>query len=423
MKIRAFLAALAFGLALALAEPAHFERIDQRALAAPAQKERSLDELARYLCPSGYSDDEKARSIFRWIADRVVYDLDGLRSNRLGGQQPEDVLQNRKAVCEGYARLFQALAQKAGLRAEFISGKSAFNDSLPFKLPDNMAGHGWNAVYLRGRWRLLDVTWAAGSVDSEARFKKAFDDFWYLTPPEQFVFTHLPKESHWQMLSSPWSSQRFEATPQFSALFFRYGMMPPDDLREPAVLAPDSVLSFRAPSDVVGISELRDSSGRKLENWTFSQSPRGSLQVKVRCPQPGKYRLLIFGRQREAAWEGNLESPQTYRGLLEIDVQARQAASRPFPRTFGSFERAGAELLTPLDGQLRAGARQQFRLRVPGAEEVALFAGKELCAKLVSRGSYFEGMVTCPQRAVPLQVCAKFPQEARYWGLVEYEIR
>ncbi|MFN8607749.1 MAG: transglutaminase domain-containing protein [Vulcanimicrobiota bacterium] len=377
MKIRSLLLALGFGLALAAAQPAAFDRVDQRALAAPVQKERSLDELAHYLCPSAYSDDEKARSIFRWVADRIVYDLDGLRSDRLGSQQPEEVLQARKAVCEGYARLYQALAEKGGLKSEFISGRSAYNDQLPFKLPNGMSGHGWNAVYLRGRWRLLDVTWAAGSVDSQARFRKGFDEFWYLTPPEQFVYTHLPKDSHWQMLASPWSSQRFEATPQYTSLFFRYGLTPPEGLSEPARLDSDGVLTFRAPEDVVGISELRDSRGQKLENWTLSQSPRGSLDIRVRCPRPGQYRLVVFGRRRGAAWEGNVESPQTYNGLVEIEVQARQASARPFPKVFGSFQRGGAELVSPLDGQLRAGSRQRFRLRAGGSRS-GLFWGPGL---------------------------------------------
>lgn len=414
---------MAFGLTLGLAQPGHDARIDQRALAAPAQRERSLEELARYLCPADYTEDDKVRSIFRWVADRITYDLDGLRSNHLGGQQPEQVLQSRKAVCEGYSRLFQALAQKAGLRAEFISGKSSYNDRLPFKLPDGMGGHGWNAVYLRGRWRLLDVTWAAGSVDSEARFKKRFDDYWYLTPPEQFVYTHLPKDSSWQMLSSPWSSERFESTPQYSALFFRFGMTAPEGLREPALVSPDSLLSFRAPEEVVGISELRSESGQKLENWTFSQSPRGALEVRVRCPRPGKYRLLVFGRRREAVWQANLESPQTYQGLLEIDLQARQGARCPYPKTFGSFQRGGAELVSPLDGQLRAGSRQRFRLRVPGAQEVVLFAGKDMLGKLEARGVFHEGTIVCPQRGETLQVCARFSQDQRYWGLVEYQIQ
>ena len=344
-------------------------------------REANLDDLARYLCPPTYSEEEKARSIFRWIADRIVYDVDGLRQDKLPSQQPEDVLRTRRAVCEGYARLYVALAERAGLQVAFISGRSSFNDSLPFKLPSNVAGHGWNAILLKGRWRLLDVTWAAGKVDGQAHFKKSFDDFWYLTSPEKFVFTHLPKDSKWQMLADPWDRQRFESTPQYTGEFFRFGMKPPDDLRQPVSVRPDTVLSFRAPEDVVALSELKDSGGKPLENRSFCQSPRGSLEVRVRCPQAGSYRLMLYGRRREAAWQGNLKTPQTYQGLVEIEVRAQAGVSRPFPKTFGSFQRGGAELLAPFDGRLPAKSRQRFRLRVPGAEDVAFFGGKDFLGK------------------------------------------
>lgn len=385
-------------------------------------REANLDDLARYLCPPTYSEEEKARSIFRWIADRIVYDVDGLRQDKLPSQQPEDVLRTRRAVCEGYARLYVALAERAGLQVAFISGRSSFNDSLPFKLPSNVAGHGWNAILLKGRWRLLDVTWAAGKVDGQAHFKKSFDDFWYLTSPEKFVFTHLPKDSKWQMLADPWDRQRFESTPQYTGEFFRFGMKPPDDLRQPVSVRPDTVLSFRAPEDVVALSELKDSGGKPLENRSFCQSPRGSLEVRVRCPQAGSYRLMLYGRRREAAWQGNLKTPQTYQGLVEIEVRAQAGVSRPFPKTFGSFQRGGAELLAPFDGRLPAKSRQRFRLRVPGAEDVAFFGGKDFLGKLQRKGALYEGTLTCPARGVPLQVCAKYPQESRYWGLVEYEM-
>ncbi len=418
MRIKAVLLAVLLGLALASAEPG----VDQRALKAPAAREKSLEELARYLCPSSYSDEEKARSIFRWVADRIVYDVDGLRQEQLPSQKPEDVLRTRRAVCEGYARLYQDLAERAGLDVTFVSGRSSFNDALPFKLPKNVAGHGWNAVLLKGRWRLMDVTWAAGSVDANARFKKSYDDFWFLTPPEKFVFTHFPKDSKWQMLAEPWDSRRFESTPQYSGEFFRFGLKPPDDLREPVSVRPDRVFAFRAPEDVVAISSLKDSRGQELENRSFCQSPRGVLEVRVRCPQAGTYRLSLFGRRRESAWQGNLKTPQTYKGLVEVELSSQVGAARPFPKTFGSFQRGGAELLAPFDGRLRARSRQRFRLRVPEAQEVAFFGGKDFLGKLELKGSVYEGTIICPARGVPLQICAKYPQEARYWGLVEYQM-
>lgn len=30
--------------------------------------------------------------------------------------------------------------------------------------------HAWNAVYLEGRWHLLDSTWGSGNVDTSGKF-------------------------------------------------------------------------------------------------------------------------------------------------------------------------------------------------------------------------------------------------------------
>lgn len=58
-----------------------------------------------------------------------------------------------KAVCEGYAKLFQYLCYRTGIQATQISG-----------IADG-GGHMWNAVKLDGDWYELDATWADQETD------------------------------------------------------------------------------------------------------------------------------------------------------------------------------------------------------------------------------------------------------------------
>lgn len=419
--------ALLLGLALLLAwalwaEP-EFDRVDAHALACPVSSEQSLDRLVAYLCPPSYSERDKARSLFRWIADRIAYDAEGLRQNKMGDQSPQGVLKDRKAVCAGYSRLYEALGKKAGLQVESLTGDSKFNDQLPIKLPPGVSGHAWNAVWIRGRWMLCDPTWAAGKVDDKFQFQKGFDDFWFCTPPDQFVYTHWPKESHWQLLSQAWTRQRFDEVPLLRGEFFRLGLRASIDTVQPLRVTGEKVLRWQAPADVVGISDLRSSTGEILKNWTFSQSPRGFLETRVRCPAAGNFTLRVYARQRQKAWQGNLSDPAKFPGIALVKVEATRASSTPFPKTFGSFQRAGAELLEPLDGVLKSGRDRRFRLRVPEAEKVVVFAGDNQVAELDAKSSVFQGILTVPVQSPPLQVCAKYPQESRYWGLVEYQVR
>lgn len=416
------LVGLLLGVAL-WAQP-NFDRVDARAVAAPASSERSLDELVRYLCPSGYTERQKARSLFRWVAERITYDLDGLRNNKMGTQLPEDVLRDRKAVCSGYSRLFKALGDKAGLKVVTLSGESKFNDQLPIKLPPGVSGHAWNAVFLEDRWQLVDVTWAAGKADAQLKYKKEFDDYWFCTPAEQFVYTHLPKEEQWQLVDKPWSAAQFKALPLIRGEFFRLGLKLAADTRQPLQVREDLVLRWPAPDDVVGMSDLRTAKGEVLENWTFSQSPKGYLETRLRCPRPGPYSLHVYARKRQPTVQGNLKDPVRFPGISVISVTGLRHSTYPYPKTFASFQRAGAELLEPFDGLLKSESKQRFRLRVPDAQEVAIFSGQDMLVRMELKRGFFETSLRLPAKGnAPLQVCGRFDQDSRYWGLVQYELR
>lgn len=424
MNIRflGFLLVIFFWVGLLAAEPG-FRSVDQRALAAPRRVESSIQDLVAYLCPKGYTDTQKARAIFRWIADRIRYDMEGLKSNKMGTQNAQEVLLRRSGVCEGYSRLFLAMAEEAGLQAAYITGRSHFNDNLPFRLPEGVDGHAWNAVLLDGRWRLLDVTWAAGHADKAGKFVAQFNEFWFNTPPEHFVFTHLPQHERWQLLSSPWTAARFDRTPTLNGHFFRYGLKFTDGLTEPLQVAQELVIRWPAPADVVGISHLVDEKGRALEGWTLTQCPPGFIETRVRTPGSGRYTLKVFARKREPAWKADPKNPGSYDGVASYKVVGQGGAARPFPGTFGSFHRAGAELLAPQEGVLRSRQRYQVRLRVQGAEEVVAFLGSKIVATLKEEGGVYQGWVELPAEPGKLQISARYAQDKRYWALLDYRIQ
>jgi hypothetical protein len=92
--------------------------------------------------------------------------------------------------------------------------------------------HAWNFVRLYDHWYLLDVTWASGSVSGQCvhdtrlkhmetiKWTKNYDDFWFLTPPEFFIFSHLPTEKDYQNLKLPISMAEFKSIPIVTPRFF-----------------------------------------------------------------------------------------------------------------------------------------------------------------------------------------------------------
>jgi transglutaminase/protease-like cytokinesis protein 3 len=196
--------------------------------------------LAKNLTEPYTSDKEKVRSIFFWITDNISYRTSAHKSsannfNKKYKEVPEQemdslslneriacsVLQQREAVCDGYARLFKTLCDYAGIRSEIISGyarNNANNISHTFH-----SNHSWNAVYVDSAWQLLDVTWASGYfMYNSNEFIKHFDGSYYLTPPKQFGEDHYPEDLQWTLQPQPLVLQEFYYSPFKFSSFLKY---------------------------------------------------------------------------------------------------------------------------------------------------------------------------------------------------------
>jgi len=160
----------------------------------------SLSRLVSAL--GGLAGDElgRAKAIYRWISANIAYDTAAYfgRSASMA-YEPQAVLKSGKAVCSGYAALFEYLASALGLEAVTIEGRAKGHGYTPGASEIGI-GHDWNAVKINGVWRLIDVTWAAGYVSESGQFVAEFSPFWFDTPPELFVLWHLPVVADWQLL-------------------------------------------------------------------------------------------------------------------------------------------------------------------------------------------------------------------------------
>ena len=70
----------------------------------------------------------------------------------------------------------------------------------------------WFAVFLEGEWRFIDAHWgccANNATDDTCHT----NEFYFLTDPDQFIFTHWPFEKNWQLLVTPLTFENFEDLP------------------------------------------------------------------------------------------------------------------------------------------------------------------------------------------------------------------
>ena len=135
----------------------------------------------------------------------------------------------RKAVCEGYSNLFDALCKEVNIPSEVVKG---YAKGLGYRRGDRFyyQNHAWNTVYFDSSWHLIDATWGSGCVErTPQRWKKVLSKFFFIsiinnkhtfikhpsyryfdTEPDEFVKSHLPLHPMWQLKSCPVSYQSFE---------------------------------------------------------------------------------------------------------------------------------------------------------------------------------------------------------------------
>jgi hypothetical protein len=81
-------------------------------------------------------------------------------------------------------------------------------------------------VLVDSNWYLLDATWASGYITfSSDQFVKAYDDYYFMTPPEDFIRDHYPEDSRWTLLANPPTLREFYRTPFRHSAFAKYSIL------------------------------------------------------------------------------------------------------------------------------------------------------------------------------------------------------
>jgi hypothetical protein len=193
-------------------EAGNYDRIDEFVKTFPFQPTTAGDikTFSRELKRQFQKPADLVRAAFFWIATNITYDCDGYR-NKNGLYLVEDVLRQRKGVCAGYAALLQLFCDELGIPCVTIEGFATGIGVLSLE-PDSLdTNHAWNAVSIDGQWKLIDATWASGSANEDCTkvFKTGVNERYFFSDPQQFIVTHLPDSSCWQLLPAPFTRHRF----------------------------------------------------------------------------------------------------------------------------------------------------------------------------------------------------------------------
>jgi hypothetical protein len=200
----------------------------------------STGQLAQQIVKDFSRPDERARALFTWMAHNIKYDTsptaagkrDTYVSYRTEAERRAKItavenelanrtLRLRKGVCNGYAMLYQKVAEKMGLESEVVHGTAKILPSDIGKMPGKI-NHAWNAVKINGQWKLIDVTWGAGGILAD-RLTYKFDDNYFFTSPDVFFLNHYPDNKNWLLTVK--SESEFARLPLYYNL--NYELMSP----------------------------------------------------------------------------------------------------------------------------------------------------------------------------------------------------
>ena len=128
--------------------------------------------VLREIVDSNMRSIQKLKAIYEWLVLNVQYDNDALDKTTGTSENPDPVLtsaqakeydswylegvfNNKKAVCEGFAKALLVMSRIEGIPAVFVTGNN----------------HAWNKVYIDENWYAVDATHGNVEVSNPGKFE------------------------------------------------------------------------------------------------------------------------------------------------------------------------------------------------------------------------------------------------------------
>lgn len=281
----------------------------------PPEAETSITTVAQYIVQNEADPSEQVKAIHDYVMQRLTYDRAVLETGNRPPQDARSVFSARQAVCEGYARLFQALGRAAGLDVVYVTGRVR-RDLAPVDVIPKLLRvshprydwtlHAWNAVKVGDRWSLVDTTWDDGDT---------YDTSYLMLPPDAMIASHLPTFPIWQLIEHPITRRVFEQMPILTPEFFadRLKLLSPSTYRSRVEQTAD--IKIKTPDsygDILWAYSLQEPKNSNFFIWDWDQETSIKKQecksdlgnestIHIACPlsAPGDHKVILFkGSQR-----------------------------------------------------------------------------------------------------------------------------
>ena len=381
-------------------EDAFSKKIDYyiRAMPPKVANSPSSRQIATYLLANAPSDERsRAYAAFQYVS-AYFHPL------------PQEGI--TQTDCLGHSLLFKAICTAMGLKAEVIGGHDR---KVEGGLPSECS-HSWNAVKINGEWGLVECTWDPAKCEGGQviRTPNAYN---FLTPAKEFLCTHIPNDSKWQLMNPPLKDSEIDDLLFASSPYFATGLKARAGSNAPVLKGETNIkVSFDNPKHIGMSAELWENNIKLASRLTFCQSEGNISTVLVVFPHAGKYVLKVITNSiHRNDW---FDQTINYSLLASGGV----GANAGFPETLEKFSKSGALLSSPDSYYLRGG-NTPFSISVPDATTVAILYNGQIFT-LYREGQIFKGTVNIPPGSGQVTIAARFIGEGTfYFALVNYYVR
>jgi len=208
----------------------------------------------------------------------------------------------------------------------------------------------WTAILINGTWHLADVDWGSKGINGvneewelvddngkgarefmkpKRKITYEYDEFYFLTNPEQFIYTHFPNETKWQLLARPVTLEEFSQMAILHSHFFEYELhfkshkrcvesAPEGYIKIELEFPPYSDYRFRYRLWISkGNKNLFMYKDKKLQRFAFMEVHDGTVCCTIEFPVSGKYKIEFLCNDNTVS--------DTYFHVCEYTINAEKA--------------------------------------------------------------------------------------------------
>ena len=158
-----------------------------------------------------------------------------------------------------------------------------------------------------------------------------YDDFYFMTDPEQLIYSHWGQKNEWQLLSHPLSLAEFEDLPLVKSYFFKCGMFFVSHQKGVVDTKKGKIaitVGYVKPTNFtykIVISENNDEmyKGNKLKNYALQETRNNQATFIMRSPKSGSFFMTIFAQ----LLTGDIGIKNVFTAAAEYKINADQEAS------------------------------------------------------------------------------------------------